>query len=212
MIRCLANTAVQMKWLLQKNDSSMYQQFQERSQGAEKGLLDDLRERMLKSSIKPESAEQLVGAEYADLFDRAGRWPELFDVVYGPWSDISTTKMFKELPDTEESFLAFSTWVRASDSVYGAWRSVEKYQLSECENALHVGHHHAIQGGPVTGGITHVLSSMLIPIDALNAYADRYPQLDGLAEAVERQRVALHQWIVSHQQKDGSFIWHDPVA
>jgi hypothetical protein len=211
MLRCLADTAVQMKWLLFKNDPAMFQQFQERSQGSEKGLLDALRERLVKSGAKPEFADKLVDAEYADLFSRSGRWPELFDVVYGPWSDISTTKMFKELPDTEESFLAFTTWTRSSDTVHGAWRSIEKFQLTKCANPFHVGHHHAISDGPVTGGITHVLSSMLIPIDALGAYADRYPQLDGLAEDVERQRIALHQWVASHQLKDdGSFIWHDP--
>src|SRR5947209_3478196 len=212
VLGCSADTAVQMKCLLFRDDRAMYEQFQERSQGSEKGLLDDLRERLVLSGAKPEFADKLVDAEYADLFSRAGRWPELFDVVYGPWSDISTTKMFKELPDTDESFLAFATWIRSSDTVHGAWRSIEKYQLTKCANPFHVGHHHAIAGGPVGGGITHVLSSMLIPIDALGGYADRYPQLDGLAEAVERQRIALHQWVASHQRNDGSFRWHDSSA
>jgi hypothetical protein len=212
MTRCLADTAVQIKWLLFKNDPALFQQFQERSLASEKGVLDDLRERLVKTGVTAEAADKLVDAEYADLFNRAGKWPELFDVVYGPWSDISTTQMFKELPDSDEAWLAFQTWIRSSDSVHGSWRSVEKYQLSECQNPLHVGHHNAISDGPVSGGITPVLSSMFITLNVMSAYASRFPQLKGLGEAVERQRLALREWVAAHQLSDGSFIWHDSEA
>jgi hypothetical protein len=208
MLRCLADTAVQTKWLLFKNDVALYEQFQGRSHASEKGLLDELRTRLRSSGITNEAADTLLEAEYNDLHRRAGRWPELLDVVYGPWSDLSTTAMFKEVPETDAG-ATFTTWTRSSDAVHGAWRSIDKYQMTPCENAFHIGHHVSIVGGPVTAGVTPVLSSMLIPLDVMACYAERYPERGGLVDSIERQRTELVGWVRTHQRTDGSFNWHD---
>jgi hypothetical protein len=208
MLRCLADSAVQATWLLHKNDSKLYEQFEERSHGSEKGLLDELRQRSQQMPIESEIAKRALQTEYAELFKKSGRWPELMDVVYGPWSDLSTSAMFRELPDVD-SGLTFTTWMRASDSVHGSWRSISKYQLSECQNPFHLGHHIAEDQESVTAGITPVLSSMLIPLFVLSSYASRYSELVGLDEAVEKTRNMLADWVIAHQRPDGSFIWHD---
>lgn len=207
LLRCLADTAVQVKWLLFKNDAQLYEQFQSRSHASEKGLLDDLRERMRAAGISSEAAEAQFKSEYANLYNRAGRWPELLDVVYGPWSDLSTSGMFKEISETDDG-VTFTTWTRASDAVHGSWRSIEKYHMDECQNPFHIGHHVAGDTTSITAGVTPVISSIMIPLDVIYAYSERYPQLSGLGESVERQRIALVDWIRSHQRAVGSFDWH----
>jgi hypothetical protein len=154
--------------------------------------------------MSKEEAWALVRSDYAAVTEKLGRWPELLDVVYGPWAQQSTSSMAREIDPLLETFFQ-----RASDSAHGSWRSIEKFHLSRCANPLHPAHYVPPSGPRRSAGIIPCISALLQCVDLLLAiYA--YAGISGRGvDQMQATRADLRTWITNHQSQVGIFDWED---
>jgi hypothetical protein len=205
LLRSLADSAIQLLWLILRNDDELYTKFKSHSFAAERDALADIQEQLRKAGFSDDEIRAQAGAQYADLMKRAGILPEVFDRIYGPWSELSTAAMAREIGDT----LLLSVFQRASDATHGSWRSLEKYQLSRCENPLHVPHHRLAEEESRSCGIVSILAALLFMLSTLLAAIDAFiPELKDAAVALD---IDLRSWMRNNQSSFGVFNWEDVV-
>jgi hypothetical protein len=202
LLRSLVDSAVQIRWLFNKNDPALYSQFKARSLASERDAIENLQQELKTSGMSDDDAWNIVREDYAGIGERLGRWPELLSVVYGPWSDIPTSRMARELDR-----LLLTTFQRTSDSAHGSWRSIEKFQLSLCNNPLHPRHYVPAAEERRSAGIVPVVSALLTAVNVLAAACEVMAASSSLGLEVQKIDASLRQWIIDHQSTFGVFDW-----
>ena len=201
-LRSLTDSIIQLRWLLLRNDDANFTKFKEHSLAQERDALERVVDELEKTGMSKEEAWSLIRRDYAELAERLGKWPELLDVVYGPWSEQSTSSMAREI----DPFLA-GIFQRASDASHGSWRSIEKYHLSRCSNPLHPAHHVPPSGSRRSAGIVPCITALMQCTDLLLAVYG-YIGLGGDAVTrMEKAKEDLHAWIGARQSSFGTFDW-----
>jgi hypothetical protein len=215
LMRCLADTCISLRWLLLKGDDALFEQFKERSMASERERLEKVRRSMegVDSGVSEEASKALRQA-YAELSWHLGKWPELLDVVFGPWSDVSTSAMLRELPGWENSPLHMC-WESGGDAVHGSWRNLRKYSVDRCTNAFHLSHYIATMHDTKSAGIVPVIAAIGICIeglqDVLTWLREFAPEAaDDMRDRIGKQEQILREWIQEHWTGKG-YRWHDAV-
>lgn len=203
VLRSLSDSAIQLTWLLVKDTPGYFTQFKERSLATEREALEGVRAELVKDGMLAEQAWDIIKSEYAGLSSRTGHWPELLDVVYGPWSNMSTSAMARDINDS----MLLVTFQRESDAAHGSWRSIEKYQLTECENPLHVPHYMPASEERRSAGIVPVLGALLIQSNLLLNATHKVGASATIVECATDEHEKLLKWIATHQTKLGLFEW-----
>jgi hypothetical protein len=202
--RSLTDSVIQLRWLLQRNDDSNFTKFKEHSLAQERDALEQVVGELEKTGMSKEEAWSLVRRDYAELTKRLGKWPELLDVIYGPWSEQSTSSMAREIdPFLEKIFQ------RASDASHGSWRSIEKYHLSRCSNPLHPAHYVPPSNTRRSAGIVPCITALMECIDLLLAVYEYIGESGEPATEIEIARTDLRTWIKAHQSSFGTFDWEN---
>ena len=203
LLRSLSDSAIQFRWLLKKQDVTLYSQFKTRSFGSERDALERMYEKLKAAGMSDDDTLSTIRSEYAGLRERLGSWPELLDVVYGPWSDASTSSMARDVGDDR----LVTTFQRASDATHGSWRSIEKYQLTACENPLHARHYKAAEESSRSAGIIPPLSALLTLLEVLAAFVVAVLPDSPFRAELEKLRDDLLAWIRDHQSSFGVLDW-----
>jgi|GEM_PF-4778776 len=203
VLRSLADTAIQINWLLQRDDLELYERFKSRSYALERDAIESLQAKLVSTGLSKEQAWGVIREDYSGLSSRLGYWPEILDVVYGPWSDTSTSAMTREVG----SDFLLVTFQRTSDAAHGSWRSLEKFQLSKCLNPLHVPHHVAATEERRSAGITPVVAALLIQSSTMINVLQKTDTNSSVLSQVEEQHIKLLEWIREHQSDIGVFEW-----
>jgi hypothetical protein len=207
LLRCLADTGLQFRWLVLKNDPNLYAQFKERSHATQFDQIEALRKEYEETVDIPAFVERGLATAHRQLNEDSGGWPALLDVVYGPWSDKSSGSMLKELPDWQTSAIT-QAWHRGGDAIHGSWRSLSKYSVERCLNTLHLRHSVATDSETKSAGIVPVLAALRIGAEMIADMTTLYPPPPeiGLVERLDAARESLNEWIRSRITSNG-FRW-----
>jgi hypothetical protein len=200
--RSLTDSVIQLRWLLLRNDDANFTKFKEHSLAQERDAFERVVGELEKTDMSKEEAWSLIRRDYAALTERLGKWPELLDVIYGPWSEQSTSSMAREIdPFLEKVFQ------RSSDATHGTWRSIEKYHLSRCLNPLHPAHHVTPSGPRRSAGIVPCITALMQCIDLLLSIYMYVEEKGAAVTEMENARADLLTWISTHQKSFGIFDW-----
>ena len=128
--RVMVDALITFKWLMKKNDPSLFYQFKQYSLGKQKLLhlhVQDL------TSEGREELEQFA-EELADEVNEE-IWEELLSVdLGGNFANMDMRKMAYEVDLQEIYRLVYSP---ASSELHGEWTSLKKFNLVRCANPLH---------------------------------------------------------------------------
>jgi hypothetical protein len=209
LTRCVADSALQVRWLIWKDDDALYAQFKERSYGNERERIERVHKEVAATAGIPEEFRRGLSRSYAELAADFGTWPELLDVVYGPWSDKASGTMLRELPKWEESAIGHA-WYSGGDAIHGSWRNLRKYSMERCTNALHLSHSVVTDSPTKSAGIVPVIASFIMGFEVLDDVFKLYPPpLDmELQVRLDETRRILSEWVATHLTSDG-FRWFD---
>jgi hypothetical protein len=128
--RIMVDTLITFKWLMKRNDPTLFYQFKQYSLGKQKLLhlhVQDL------TSEGREELEQFA-EELADEVNEE-IWEELLSVdLGGNFANMDMRKMAYEVDLQEIYRLVYSP---ASSELHGEWTSLKKFNLVRCANPLH---------------------------------------------------------------------------
>jgi hypothetical protein len=212
LLRCHADTALQLRWLLLKDDEALFERFKSRSDGAERERIDRVRRMYESNDTMTPDIERGLNEAYRALAMHSGRWPELFEVVYGPWSEVASGRMLRELPSWETCAIT-TAWYSGSDAVHGSWRHLKKYAVERCTNAFHLGHYVCTNCETKSAGLIPVIAALRIMIEALRdlftwlarATGEKEPEYSDRLREIDSH---LTNWWNEHWI-DGKLHWHD---
>lgn len=129
MLRCLSDTVITYCYLIEKNDSELFQSFIEYGKGKEKLLLLHLQDTHPGTrTATGESIDQLA------LNLGGGFSPSLININLGDWKDVSARDMAKTCNLMEIYRIIYDP---TSSDVHGTWTSIDNTNLTYCVNPLH---------------------------------------------------------------------------
>jgi hypothetical protein len=165
-LRCQFDSYVTLRWLLLKNDVTLFKRFREYSAGKNKMLLEYVRR--MSPEARPEQAalkrsmEQTLIEEIGEI----GVWEQLVAEERGTWADATARSMAQDIGQEDLYMALFS---RASDIVHGSWRGLTRYHMSQCRNPLHRYHWIPYLGPTHDAGHTAIVGGIMLAAEALNA-------------------------------------------
>jgi len=140
LLRCLSDTTITYCYLIDKNDSQLFQSFIEYGKGKEKLLLLHLQDTHPGTrTVTGESIDKLasnIGGGFS---------PELIDINLGDWKDVSARDMAKECNLMEIYRIIYDP---TSSDIHGTWTSIKNTNLTYCMNPLHRYHRLPQLGDP----------------------------------------------------------------
>lgn len=129
LLRCLSDTTITYCYLIEKNDSQLFQSFIDYGKGKEKLLLLHLQDTHPGTrTVTGESIDQLasnLGGSFS---------PALIDINLGDWKDVSARDMAKECNLMEIYRIIYDP---TSSDIHGTWTSIKNTNLTYCMNPLH---------------------------------------------------------------------------
>jgi hypothetical protein len=128
ILRCIVETAINLGYLLTKNEINLYRSFIEYGKGKEKLL-------MLQLQDTYENAKGPSGETFEDLqLDLGSFNAELINIDFGNWAKTDIRKMAIATSFEDLYRLIFDP---TSSDVHGSWTSIRKSNLTYCANPLH---------------------------------------------------------------------------
>ena len=129
LLRCLSDTTITYCYLIEKNDSQLFQSFIDYGKGKEKLLLLHLQDTHPGTrTVTGETIDQLTSHL------GGGFSPELIDINLGDWKDVSARDMAKECNLMEIYRIIYDP---TSSDIHGTWTSIKNTNLTYCVNPLH---------------------------------------------------------------------------
>lgn len=136
VVRALVEARIVLKWLLHKNDSSLYIKFQEYGRGHLKLLKLHLEAYV----DKQEDPNQELIANIAELDSVVNRdiSEEFQNISIEPnFAGTSVRKMAEEVGMADDYRFLFAP---ASSAFHGEWPALDQFALVQCQNPMHRGH------------------------------------------------------------------------
>lgn len=132
ILRCLADTMINLSYLLNKGEVSLFQKFIAYGEGKQKLLMLHLQDNY------PELYGP-CGEEAESLREQLGGFSaELLSINLGQWAGIDTRKMAEDCNLMDIYRLVYDP---TSSAVHGTWQNVVASNLERCANPLHRFHY-----------------------------------------------------------------------
>lgn len=168
VMRNILEGRIVFRWLVRRNDPSLFDKFKDYGRGHLKLQVLHLRE--YRDKLGPEGAELDEYLGYLEsLLNRDG-WEEMQDIsLDGNFAGVDTRRMALAVGLEDEYRLIFAPM---SSDIHGEWASLDRRVMIPCSNPLHRGHRIPNQDRPPVLR-TDLVRAALQHLDALvSEYAD----------------------------------------
>jgi hypothetical protein len=135
-MRSLVEARIVLKWLITKNDPTLYARFKSYGRGRLKLFKLHLEE--YRDGLDYPLPELDAHIERLEALVNQDIWEEFQEIrLDGTFADVNTRKMAEQAGMLTEYRLFFAP---ASSNVHGEWIAVDQYALAVCKNPLHRNH------------------------------------------------------------------------
>lgn len=165
-LRCQFDSYVTLRWLLLKNDATLFKRFRVYSAGKNKMLLEYVRRMSPEARLREAALKKSMEQALIEEIGETGIWEQLVAEERGTWTDASARSMAKDIGQED---LYMGVFLRASDIVHGSWRALIRYHLSQCRNPLHQYHWIPYLGPTHDAGHSAIVSAIMFAAEALTA-------------------------------------------
>jgi len=129
ILRLICDSCITFSYLLEKNDSTLFDKFVDYAEGKEKLLLLKLQDKypglLGPTGETVDEIRESLGGNFS---------PEFIDINLSNWIDISARDMAEECGFSQEYSLVYDP---ASSDIHGTWTSLRISNLTLCLNPLH---------------------------------------------------------------------------
>ena len=193
--RCIIESAVNLRYLLLKNDENVYDRFVKNSLAAEKELYDFIRENIESKGGETFLVEQSMLKSILDVCEQSGMTPEEIDTKAGSWGGSVRDRLLA----IGYSWPAYTALERIpSHAIHGDWVDLYKNHLLRAQDGYELNYEHLRTDGELLSPVSiFVVDAALEYLEGFferGAIEPLYRRLLSVQERLGIVESARHDW------------------